>query len=278
MSELALRVASALVMLAVVLGMTFAGGYWFAAFCAIAVFLVATEFSSLTRLSLPKGFTTAILAFVAATVAAWFVAGPAVSFQVLLAGLALLALSQLFVHRKLWAAACLAYSVLPFLALCLLRGDSEKGLHAVLFVFACVFAADTFAYFAGRAIGGPKLAPRVSPNKTWAGFFGGLAGSVAVGVLLLVIIGYRPGLTAVEFALAISLVSQMGDLFESWVKRRFGKKDSGAMIPGHGGLLDRIDGLIFACVAAWVAAILAGGEAFLPGATGAALMDAMVAP
>lgn len=278
MPELALRVISALVMLAVVLGATFAGGNWFVAFCALAVFLVAAEFSALTRMSLPKGFPAAILAAAAATVATWFLAGPERSFQVFLGCLALLAAGQVVLQKKLWGAACLAYSVLPFLSLSLLRGDSEKGLHAVLFVFACVFAADTFAYFAGRAIGGPKLAPGISPNKTWSGFAGGLAGSVAVGLLLLVVLGYRPGLLPIEFALAISLVSQLGDLFESWIKRRFGKKDSGAMIPGHGGLLDRIDGLIFATFAAWIAGILVGGDAFFPGAPGAALIDAMVTP
>ncbi len=278
MPELALRIVSALVMLTIVLGATFAGGSWFVSFCAMAVFLVATEFSALTRLSLPRGFPAAILAGAAATIAGWFLAGPERAFQVFLLCLALLAMGQFALQKKLWGAACLAYSVLPFLSLSLLRGDSEKGLHAVLFVFACVFAADTFAYFAGRAIGGPKLAPLVSPNKTWSGFAGGLAGSVAVGLLLLVVLGYRPGLMPVEFALGLSLVSQLGDLFESWIKRRFGKKDSGAMIPGHGGLLDRIDGLIFASVAAWIAGILAGGNAFSPGAAGAGLIDAMVTP
>jgi phosphatidate cytidylyltransferase len=278
MPELALRVISAAVMLVVVLGVTFAGGNWFAAFCALAVFWVASEFSALTRLSLPAGFAPAVLVMAAATVGAWFLAGPQLAFQLFAAGLALLALGQFALHRKLWAAACLAYSVLPFLALSLMRGDSEKGLHAVLFVFACVFAADTFAYFAGRTFGGPKLAPTISPNKTWSGFLGGLAGSVVVGSILLVILGYRPGLLPIEFALGISLLSQVGDLFESWVKRRFGKKDSGAMIPGHGGLIDRIDGLIFASVSAWIAAIIAGGDPFSPGATGAALIDAMVSP
>jgi phosphatidate cytidylyltransferase len=277
-SELALRVMSAAVMLVLVLGATFAGGQWFVAFCAIAVVFVAMEFSSVTRLSLPRGFAPAILAFAVMTIAAWFIADPRLAFMLFLAGLGSLALAQAVMQGKLWAASGLAYSVLPFLALCLLRGDSEKGLQAILFVFAVVFAADTFAYFCGRAIGGPKLAPAISPNKTWSGFVGGLAGSVIVSLILLRIFGYSPGLLPIEFALAISFVSQMGDLFESWVKRRFGKKDSGAMIPGHGGLLDRIDGLIFASVAAWVAAIAAGGDAFVPGSSGSALIDAMVMP
>jgi phosphatidate cytidylyltransferase len=276
--ELALRVMSAAVMLVLVLGATFAGGPWFVAFCAIAVVFVAMEFSALTRLSLPRGFAPAILAIAGLTIAAWFLAEPRTAFMLFLVGLGALALSQAVMQGKLWAASGLAYSVLPFLALCLLRGDSEKGLHAILFVFGVVFAADTFAYFSGRAIGGPKLAPAISPNKTWSGFIGGLIGSVIVALILLRIFGYSPGLLPVEFALGISFVSQMGDLFESWVKRRFGKKDSGAMIPGHGGLLDRIDGLIFASVAAWVGAIAAGGDPFTAGATGAALIDAMVAP
>jgi phosphatidate cytidylyltransferase len=276
--ELALRVVSAAVMLVLVLGATFAGGSWFVAFCGVAVVFVAMEYSALTRLSLPKGFAQIIVALAVACVATWFIAGPRSVFVVFLAGLGALALSQAIMQRKLWAASGLAYSVLPFLALCLLRGDSEKGLQAVLFVFGIVFAADTFAYFSGRAIGGPKLAPAISPNKTWAGFIGGLVGSVIVAIILLRIMGYNPGLLPVEFALGISLLSQTGDLFESWIKRRFGKKDSGAMIPGHGGLLDRIDGLIFASVTAWIAAIAAGGEAFVPGSTGAALIDAMVMP
>ncbi len=196
MPELALRVVSALVMLALVLGATFAGGTWFAAFCALAVFLVAIEFSALARLSLPNGFLAAILAAAAATVGAWFVLGPERSFQAFLGCLVLIAIAQFTLQKKLWGAACLAYSVLPFLSLSLLRGDSEKGLHAVLFVFACVFAADTFAYFAGRAIGGPKLAPGISPNKTWSGFIGGLAGSVVIGLLLLVLLGISAGLAA----------------------------------------------------------------------------------
>ncbi len=276
--ELALRVMSAAVMLVLVLGATFAGGPWFVAFCAIALVFVALEYSALVRLSLPRGFAPAIVAISVATVAAWFFADPRTAFMLFLLGLGALALAQAAMQGKLWAASGLAYSVLPFLALALLRGDSEKGLHAILFVFAVVFAADTFAYFSGRAIGGPKLAPAISPNKTWAGFIGGLIGSVIISLILLRIFGYRPGLLPVEFALGISLVSQLGDLFESWIKRRFGKKDSGAMIPGHGGLLDRIDGLIFASVAAWVAAIAAGGDAFTPGSSGAALIDAMVMP
>jgi phosphatidate cytidylyltransferase len=265
-------------MLAVVLAATLAGGQWFAGFLAVAVVPVILEFSAITRPSLPHGFAAAMLVLGIAIIGAWFALGPAWGLR--LAGLAilLLALAQYAVHRKLWAATGLAYAALPFFALTLLRGDILPGLHAVLFVFACVFATDTFAYFAGRAIGGPKLAPSISPKKTWAGFVGGLAGSIIVALAVMVMVGHRPTIAMALAAAGLSLASQMGDLFESWIKRRFGKKDSGALIPGHGGLLDRVDGLIFASVAAWIAAMSVSKAGLSPGLAGAGLIDAIAAP
>ena len=112
----------------------------------------------------------------------------------------------------------------------------------VFWVFAVTWATDIFAYFAGRAIGGPKLAPRISPNKTWAGLIGGMAGA---GLL-----GWRsPDWFEMEWSFhwmgaPMGLVAQLGDLYESWEKRRAGVKDSGTLLPGHGGVLDRLDGLL----------------------------------
>jgi len=276
--ELGLRIISALVMLAVVLAATLAGGQWFAGFLAVAVVPVILEFSAITRPSLPHGFATAMLVMGIAVVIMWFAAGPSWALQ--LAGLAMLmlAVAQYGLHRKLWAATGLAYALLPFFALTLLRGDILPGLHAILFVFACVFATDTFAYFAGRALGGPKLAPSISPKKTWSGFAGGLAGSIIVALGVMAAVGYRPTIAMALAAAGLSLTSQMGDLFESWIKRRFGKKDSGALIPGHGGLLDRVDGLIFASVAAWAAALSVSEAGLVPGLAGAGLMEAIAAP
>jgi phosphatidate cytidylyltransferase len=276
--ELGLRVVSALVLLVAVLGFTAFGGQWFAAMCGLALIGVLFEFSFVTRAELPGGFREAMLASGAAIVAAWFLASPEWAFRVAALAIAGLGIAQFVLNRSLWASIGLSYAALPFLAMALLRGETNEGLHAILFVFACVFAADTFAYFVGRTVGGPKLAPKISPNKTWSGFLGGIAGSALVAYVVMSVVGYRPDLGLETAAVLLSFVSQLGDLFESWIKRRFGKKDSGSIIPGHGGLLDRIDGLIFACVAAWLAGIAAGGDAFTPGASGSALIGAITAP
>lgn len=277
-SELGLRVVSALVMLAFVLGVTFAGGLWFSLFCALGVALVANEFRLIadSAARLPVIYTAAF--GLLATVLLWHVFGAREATQFAAGGFIAILVMDMATARKGWCATGFAYAALPFLALTGLRGSEAPGLLAVLFLFACVFAADTFAYFAGRAIGGPKLAPRISPKKTWAGFAGGLAGSAIVGPGLLLLAGERPGLAAVAAALALSLTSQAGDLFESWIKRIFGRKDSGRLIPGHGGVLDRVDGLIFASVGAWVLGLLLGGELSSPGSAGAALARAIVLP
>ncbi len=127
------------------------------------------------------------------------------------------------------------------------------GLPAVLVVLAIVWATDTGAFFAGRAIGGAKLAPLVSPNKTWAGAIGGLIVGVAAGLIVAVLADVPLTAPLVVIAALLSVASQGGDLFESWVKRMFGAKDSGTIIPGHGGLMDRVDGL---AIAGGVAAII----------------------
>lgn len=144
-----------------------------------------------------------------------------------------------------WNAAGLAYAAVSAITLAFIRGDSHVGLLAILFLFAVVWATDALAYFVGRAVGGPKLAPKISPGKTWSGAIGGAAGGVAAGVLFAASTGWGSlGVAAV--ALLLSVVSQFGDLFESFLKRRQGVKDSSRLIPGHGGLMDRVDGLVAA--------------------------------
>ena len=121
------------------------------------------------------------------------------------------------------------------------------GASVVLFVLLVVCATDIGAYFAGRRIGGPKLAPTISPNKTWAGLGGGIVAAAVVGGIAAVFSPYPPSIFAgADVGILLALISQGGDLFESWLKRRVGAKDSGTLIPGHGGLLDRVDGMIFA--------------------------------
>jgi phosphatidate cytidylyltransferase len=143
----------------------------------------------------------------------------------------------------------------------MLRNDAALGLVAILWLFAVVWAGDTGAYFAGRLIGGPRLAPAVSPNKTWAGAIGGAVAGVAAGSLVLVAAGFALRPMHLVVALAVSVSAQIGDLAESALKRQFGVKDASTLIPGHGGLMDRVDGLLFAATAALAIGFARGGAA-----------------
>ena len=140
-----------------------------------------------------------------------------------------------------------------YLSLLMLR-HAPRGFADVLLVVLVVWASDIGAYMFGRMLGGPRLAPRLSPSKTWSGAVGGLACSICVGMAVASGFGTPPMrlFTAAWLSALLCLVSQAGDLLESAVKRHFGKKDSGRLIPGHGGLLDRLDGLIAAAPAAFV--------------------------
>ncbi len=157
----------------------------------------------------------------------------------------------------LWRLAGLAYVAVPAASLVWLR-NLEHGAALVLTVLLIIWATDIGAYFAGRFFGGSKLAPAISPNKTWSGLLGGM---LAAAVIAAICTSFSPTPTSVASALGIgmllAILGQIGDLFESWLKRRAGVKDSGNLIPGHGGLLDRVDGLvlsvpIFALIA-WAA-------------------------
>lgn len=143
-----------------------------------------------------------------------------------------------------WVLLGIIYTSPPILFVPFIR-SADDGLLYVIFLFGVVGATDIGGYFAGRLIGGAKLAPSVSPNKTWAGVFGGLGSALVCG-LVFVLIGFSP--ITLLGALFLSVISQLGDLFESWTKRRFGVKDSGSWVPGHGGLLDRLDGLLLAII------------------------------
>ncbi len=173
---------------------------------------------------------------------------------VMLAGAALIWLTD---HQERGAsrlALGVVYIGLPAIALIWLRGDSEAGRANVLFIVLIVWASDIGAYLAGRLIGGPKLAPLISPGKTWSGAAGGLVAATIVGLAAAEAQAVGRPAHILGIAVLLGAVSQAGDLLESFIKRRFGVKDSGRLIPGHGGLLDRLDGLL---AAAPVAALLA---------------------
>lgn len=141
-----------------------------------------------------------------------------------------------------WYIGGFVYALVAALSLLWIRDRADNGIALVMWVFLIVWATDIGAYFAGRAIGGPKLAPTISPKKTWAGFYGGVAAATVLGGVWVLLTGLN--LIFLLLAPLFSVVAQGGDLFESWMKRRAGVKDSGNLLPGHGGVFDRLDGLL----------------------------------
>jgi phosphatidate cytidylyltransferase len=265
-SNLKLRVVSAAVLAPLALATVYAGGWLFLAVCALAAAGILWEW---TRLVAGKSDVRIMFAGLASLLAALLLTGldqPGAAAAMVVIG-ALIAGGAVAVwparypapNPTVWAVAGVAYAGVAFLGPALLRRDAELGLTALLFLAATVWITDIFAYAAGRAIGGPLLWPRVSPNKTWAGAAGGLAGGVAAGSL----VAYASGighLGAVGIiALLLSVLTQAGDLAESAVKRRFGAKDASRLIPGHGGLMDRLDGFLVAALGALVIGILHHG-------------------
>jgi phosphatidate cytidylyltransferase len=161
------------------------------------------------------------------------------------------------VSGPLWIVGGVVYAATLWLAPVTLRGDAAAGLQVIVLLFAVVWTTDILGYFAGRAFGGPKLWPAVSPKKTWSGAFAGTVGAMLVAFLLAPML--QVGNAIVLIALVLSVVAQLGDLFESWVKRRFGAKDAGQLIPGHGGVMDRLDGFWAAALVGALIGTLRGG-------------------
>jgi len=160
-------------------------------------------------------------------------------------------------RAPLWTACGTLWIALPCVAILWVEAGAS-GRAAIFWLFAVVWVSDIGAYAAGRALGGPRLAPRLSPNKTWAGAFGALLAAALVGIAAAWLAGAGAGLL-VAASLVLSVAGQVGDLAESLAKRKFGVKDSGAMIPGHGGLLDRLDSLLTAAAIQGLLLLLARG-------------------
>jgi len=186
------------------------------------------------------------IAVAPAAVAVSLVAGVMPALILVGAGVVLVGLGARLegARNPAWLAAGVAYVGLPCLAMAWLRAMPVDGLATLLWVLALVWATDTGAYIAGRGIGGPKLAPRISPNKTWAGLVGGMVSAAVAGLVAALLLENASAWIAVPASAALAVVEQAGDLFESAVKRHFGVKDSSRLIPGHGGILDRVDGLL----------------------------------
>ena len=162
-------------------------------------------------------------------------------------------------EQRGWAAIGIPYAGAIGIAPTVLRSDIEHGFTAIVFLFAIVWATDIFAFFVGRVAGGPKLAPRFSPKKTWSGAIGGVIAAVVAALIIARVAG-TGGLPAIAMiAVLLSVAAQAGDLFESVLKRHFGAKDSSHLIPGHGGLMDRLDGFVAAAALGALIGLLRGG-------------------
>jgi len=257
-SELALRVCSALVLVPLALATAYLGDWPFAVFWGVAAMGVLWEWTSLVagtdrRFVLMTGAASLALAL------ALVVSGLPLAAVIVLAISTLAAASLAPAERRLWIAGGIPYAGALGLAPIVLRSDREDGFLAVIFLFAVVWTTDIAAYFIGRAAGGPKLVPQVSPKKTWSGAIGGTLAAVVVA-LALAKTAALAGLFAIAMlAIVLSVFSQAGDVFESFLKRRFGAKDSSHLIPGHGGLMDRLDGFVTASVVATAIGLARGG-------------------
>jgi phosphatidate cytidylyltransferase len=249
-AELRLRVASGTAIGIVAFVML----YWSPAAFAVLTFLIAAamswEWGRIVRGAMPdSGLIVHIISvFAAAILAAKDMAGLGILAAVV--GAVAVAALAFGSGRARLSGAGVLYTALPVVALGWLRSDEPLGFLATLFVLIAVAVTDVAAFVAGRTIGGPKLWPEVSPNKTWAGLLGGIAAAAVAGLLFAFLTGTGAPFWLASLGLAIGLMAQWGDLAESALKRHFGLKDSGDLIPGHGGFMDRMDGIVTASIAA----------------------------
>ncbi|MBN9525936.1 MAG: phosphatidate cytidylyltransferase [Alphaproteobacteria bacterium] len=249
-SNLRLRVQSALVMLVVAGICVWAGGLLFDLLVIGVVGVMLLEYNTITAPGAARDGTPGKpFALVAAPIAlalilaafGWAVA--ALLILVVVAVPVSLFLAPMQDRAPFWALLAPLYVGVPAVALIWLS-QQENGLAWILWLIGVVVATDIGGYAAGRTIGGPKLSPRISPKKTWAGLLGGVVGAGIVGLLCASALDIGAG-SLMLLSAALAVWEQIGDLFESSIKRRFGVKDSGSIIPGHGGVLDRADGLLF---------------------------------
>ncbi len=258
---LELRVVSALVIVPPVLAAIWFDGLWLDTLIVLAAAGMGWEWARLCRVGWASVAGVLIVATTASAAAGAAAGRPAAALALALVGAAVVfvAARRRGVATALWAAAGTLWVAVPCVAFLWVRADSRTGLATALWLLAVVWASDIGAFAVGRAVGGPKLAPRLSPNKTWAGFVGGLGGAAAAGAAAAAWSGAALGVT-VPVSLCLGVVAQIGDLVESLAKRRFGVKDSGGLIPGHGGLLDRLDSLLTATAAQALMMVISGSS------------------
>jgi phosphatidate cytidylyltransferase len=243
-----LRIVSAAILAPAALWIAWLGGGFFLIMVAVAVSVLSTEWALMAAPSAPARVAVTMAAAVLGVVFLTFGGAMKSAFAMMGFGaLAAAAASQGVTQRRADAAYGVLYVAPACLSIVWLR-HTAQGAGWTVMLLATTWAADICAYAVGNALKGPKLWPRFSPNKTWTGFFGGLAGAAAASVGVAALLMRLSLAGAALIGLAGGLATMMGDLWESMLKRRFGVKDSGDLIPGHGGLLDRVDGLMFATI------------------------------
>jgi phosphatidate cytidylyltransferase len=250
--DIAMRAASALVLAPAAVLAIWAGGFWFLALILLACGVLAVEWAMMSATRAWRVMAGAVAFGLVAGVVAAHAGQLSLALVMLVFGAVA---AGVFARNRGQEALDAAYGVLylgwPAVLLIWLRDvDTASGLAWTVSAFVIAWASDIMAYLAGSVIGGPKLWPRYSPNKTWSGFIGGLAAGTVAGAGLGTFLDMGLGpFWGAALGLAGALATMTGDLWESALKRRYGVKDAGKLIPGHGGLLDRVDGLMFAVVA-----------------------------
>ncbi len=260
--ELRVRAISAGLLAPVAVAAALAGGLVFAVLVLVVALGLAWEWGSLVAVPAWSSAVTVTLAWLAAVLH-----GPFSALAVL--ALAVPVIAAVWAIRRpgptkaAWAIGGALYIGVPAVALLALRARPEDGAILVLGLLFVVWATDTAAFLVGRAIGGARLVPRWSPGKTWAGALGGIAGAGAVAALGTAFGLAETPLLLIMLAIILSIVSQLGDVAESVIKRHFRRKDSGALIPGHGGLFDRLDSLLAAAPVLALVMALGGSDPWL---------------
>ena len=254
-----MRVAAALVLVPAALFTAYVGGWIYAVFWTAAAAAMLYEWTTLVGgRDIWLSFAAGLLGMIAALLLGFSIQRFGVAVLLIaLGGLG----AAIFAPggRRVWVFAGVLYAGVLLLGTQLLRADPPVGFVALLLLFAVVWATDIAGYFVGRAIGGPKLAPRISPGKTWSGAIGGVVFAVAAAAGVALLARLQPIVPILAIAVALSAVAQAGDLMESAIKRRFNAKDAGTLIPGHGGVMDRLDGFWAALLLAVCIGLIRGG-------------------
>jgi phosphatidate cytidylyltransferase len=254
--NLLVRVLAALVLAPLAIAIAYSGGWLWATLVTLASIGLYVEWLMIIGLAREMRVTASGVAALA--IAGICLIAGRIDAALIVLAIGLVAVALVSPERRNWTATGFLYAAAAEIAAVLVRLDSDNGFAALMFVLLVVWVTDIGGYFAGRGIGGPKLWPRVSPKKTWAGAVGGFVASLVIAASFAALgLGKTGALLLV--AAFFSITSQLGDLFESAVKRRFGVKDSSQIIPGHGGLLDRLDGFVAAVVVAAIFGVLRGG-------------------